>query len=561
MLSWRRSVTDRRRAFAPETKDSRVGPLIAFTAGGRARWTPKDYANLAVEGFTRNPVAYRCVRMIAETAAATPLQVFSNGARDDEHPAAHLLARPNPEQSGAEWLEGLYGALQTAGNAYVEAAGDAAPEELWSLRPDRMKVVPGRSGWPEAYEYALNGRTVRLSRAADGWMPVLHLKLFHPVDDHYGFSPLEAAMFAIDVHNASGRWNKALLDNSARPSGALVFAGRDGERLTDTQFSLLKTQIDDLHSGSANAGRPLVLEGGLDWKPLSWTPADMDFIAGKHAAAREIALAFGVPPQLLGIPGDATYANYREANVAFWRATIAPLVRKTAAALTVRIEGDTPQSRTVAAVLAGANTVAVETPLGWEIVQFRRADMVGEGIWRLSDLLRGQFGSEGEMRAGATVGGVVTFLDARPQRVQVAVGEQRLPLTWRAGPIGTPGGPAVAETILGFTGLHARPWSPARLKCRRHGNGSIDVGWVPRSRLWGDSWDGEDRASDPLRFRVRLADGDAVRREIEVTDLQVFWSAEQIAADFPDGVDGHVTVSVAQWGDGYGWGQEASLKL
>jgi HK97 family phage portal protein len=83
-----------------------------------------------------------------------------------------------------------------------------------------------------------------------------------------------------------------------------------------------------------NAGRPLILEGGLDWKPMSWTPADMDFIAGKHAAAREIALAFGVPPQLLGIPGDATYANYREANVAFWRGTVVPLARKTAAALT-----------------------------------------------------------------------------------------------------------------------------------------------------------------------------------------------------------------------------------
>ena len=48
----------------------------------------------------------------------------------------------------------------------------------------------------------------------------------------------------------------------------------------------------------------------------------MDFIAGKHAAAREIALAFGVPPQLLGIPGDATYSNYREANGAFWRGTV-----------------------------------------------------------------------------------------------------------------------------------------------------------------------------------------------------------------------------------------------
>ncbi|QDH74907.1 phage portal protein [Brevundimonas sp. M20] len=339
MLNWRRPFGDRRRIAAPETKDSRAGALIALTGDGRARWTPRDYASLAVEGFTKNPVAYRCVRMIAEAAAATPLRVFSDGVRRDHHPAALLLGRPNPEQSGVEWLEGVYGALQTAGNAYVEAAGDGAPEELWSLRPDRMKVVPGRSGWPEAYEYSLHGRSVKLARATDGWMPVLHLKLFHPVDDHYGFSPLEAALFAIDVHNASGRWNKALLDNSARPSGALVFGGREGERLTDAQFALLKAQIEDMHSGSTNAGRPLVLEGGLDWKPLSWTPADMDFIAGKHAAAREIALAFGVPPQLLGIPGDATYANYREANTAFWRATIAPLVRKTAAALTSWLGG------------------------------------------------------------------------------------------------------------------------------------------------------------------------------------------------------------------------------
>ena len=339
MLNWRQPFGDRRRVSAPETKDSRVGALIAMGSGGRARWTPRDYASLMASGFTQNPVAYRCVRMIAEAAAATPLAVFSDGVRQDNHPLAKLLAKPNPEQSGAEWLEGVYGALQTAGNAYVEAAGDEAPDELWSLRPDRMKVVPGRSGWPDAYEYTLNGRAVTLARAADGWMPVMHLKLFHPLDDHYGFSPLEAASFSIDVHNASSQWNKALLDNSARPSGSLVFGGREGERLTDEQFTALKNQIDDMHSGIANAGRPLVLEGGLEWKPLSWTPADMDFIAGKHAAAREIALAFGVPPQLLGIPGDATYANYREANTAFWRGTVSPLVRKTAAALTVWLGG------------------------------------------------------------------------------------------------------------------------------------------------------------------------------------------------------------------------------
>ncbi len=334
---------------APEAKQSRAGPLIALTGAGRPRWTPRDYANLAREGFSRNAVAYRCVRMIAEAAASAPLIVFADGVRDDDHPAARLLAKPNPEQSGAEWLEGVYGALQTAGNAYVEAVGDEVPGELWSLRPDRVQIVPGRAGWPEAYEYAVGGRSVRIGREADGWMPVMQLKLFHPTDDHYGFSPLEAASFAIDAHNASGAWNKALLDNAARPSGALVFNGRDGERLTEGQFAALKAELGEAHAGATNAGRPMVLEGGLDWKPMSLSPADMDFIAGKHAAAREIALAFGVPPQLLGIPGDATYANYREANAAFWRGTIIPLARKTAGALTgwlggrfegVRIEPD-----------------------------------------------------------------------------------------------------------------------------------------------------------------------------------------------------------------------------
>ena len=349
-MAWLRWPYGRRaREGAPEIKDSRAGALIALTGAGRARWTPRNYADLASEGFTKNAVVYRCVRMIAEAAASTQLRVFANGERADDHPLSRLLAKPNREQSGPEWLEIVYGALQTAGNAYVEAVGDGEPEELWSLRPDRMAVVPGRGGWPEAWEYSVDGRSIRIGRDADGWMPVMQLKLFHPTDDYYGLSPLEAAAFAIDVHNASGAWNKALLDNAARPSGALVYGGSDGERLTADQFAALRATLSDTYSGTANAGRPLLLEGGLDWKPMSLSPADMDFIAGKHAAAREIALAFGVPPQLLGIPGDATYANYREANVAFWRGTVIPLVKKTAGALTgwlapkfgdVRIEAD-----------------------------------------------------------------------------------------------------------------------------------------------------------------------------------------------------------------------------
>jgi HK97 family phage portal protein len=91
--------------------------------------------------------------------------------------------------------------------------------------------------------------------------------------------------------------------------------------------------MEAYHQGARNAGRPMLLEGGLDWKPMGFSPSDMEFQQTKDSAAREIALAFGVPPMLLGIPGDATYSNYQEANRAFYRLTVLPLASRVASAL------------------------------------------------------------------------------------------------------------------------------------------------------------------------------------------------------------------------------------
>ena len=181
----------------------------------------------------------------------------------------------------------------------------------------------------------MNGRTVRLARDASGFLPVLHGTLFHPLDDYYGLSPIEAAAKAIDVHNEGAAWTKSLLDNAARPSGALVFKGTSGlSNLTEEQFNRLKRELGDNYAGAMNAGRPLVLDGDLEWQGMSHSPADLDFANTRDVAAREIALSFGVPPMLLGIPGDNTYSNYREANLAFWRGTVLPLVARTASSLT-----------------------------------------------------------------------------------------------------------------------------------------------------------------------------------------------------------------------------------
>ncbi|MCX7899244.1 MAG: phage portal protein, partial [Methylocystis sp.] len=205
---------------------------------------------------------------------------------------------------------------------------DGSLREIYALRPDRMSVTPGKNGWPSAYTYTAMGDQIRFEMRGEGIEPILHIKLYHPLDDYYGFPPLAAAQVALDTHNAASFWNKALLDNSARPSGALVYAGPDGAHLTDEQFSRLKEELEENFSGSANAGRPLLLEGGLDWKALSLSPKDMDFTEAKAGAAREIALAFGVPPLLLGLPGDNTFSNYSEANRAFWRQTVIPLVAR-----------------------------------------------------------------------------------------------------------------------------------------------------------------------------------------------------------------------------------------
>ncbi len=315
----------RRRAAQTETRTS--GALVALSDLRAAQWS--GASSLAREGFERNPIVYRCVRMISEAAASLP---FRNLAGEDDA-LARLMAEPNHDQAGPDLMESFYGHLLIAGEAYLEAVSlDGEVREVFVLRPDRMRPIKGARGHPLGWEHRVGAEMRRLLREADGFLPVLQMKLFHPSDDYSGRSPLEAAARAVDVHNAGGAWAKALIDNAARPSGALVYGG---EALTEMQMRDLKEDLERSYQGAGNAGRPMLLHGGLDWKPMSLSPADMDFVEARHMAAREIALAFGVPPMLLGIPGDATYSNYREANMAFWRMTVLPLVNRAARAVSL----------------------------------------------------------------------------------------------------------------------------------------------------------------------------------------------------------------------------------
>ena len=278
----------------------------------------------------QNPIVYRCIRLISESAASMPWLLYDGETELEDHPLLELLAKPNSRYAGQEFIEAIYGHLLISGNAFIRQVSIAdVPRELHSLRPDKVKTLTDNAGWPVAYEYTNGRHKQKFNFSSDGSCPVVHLNLFHPLDEINGMSPLRAAHRALNIHNASSTWNKALLDNSARPSGALVYSSVDNPNMSEQQFERLKIELEEGYTGASRAGRPMLLEGGLDWKAMGFSPKDMDFMEAKNGASRDIALAFGVPPMLLGIPGDNTYANYQEANKAFWRQTIIPLVGRT----------------------------------------------------------------------------------------------------------------------------------------------------------------------------------------------------------------------------------------
>jgi HK97 family phage portal protein len=326
-------------SFLKRDVKSKAAPLTVQYSAQQPRFTPRQYDQLAKEGYQKNVIAYRCIKLIAQNAGSVPWAVYQGSGpqrkRLESHPLQILLSQPNPLQATSEFIESVLSFYLISGNSYIESVGpkEVAPRELWVLRPDRVRIIPGSHGLPSAYRYSVNGQFIDYQvdpvRGPIAGTPILHLKSFHPLDDWYGMSALEAAAISIDQHNDAAKWNASLLQSGGRPSGALVFKPGNpdaSDTLTPDQRRVLKEELETHFTGPANAGRPLVLEGGLDWREMSLSPSDMDWLAGKDVSAREIAMAFHVPPQLVGIDGSMTFANFEQARLALFDDAILPLL-------------------------------------------------------------------------------------------------------------------------------------------------------------------------------------------------------------------------------------------
>ena len=316
-------------ALPVEKKESAVGSIISARVLRMPQWASRSFEQIAKEGYQQNPIVNACVYMTARAAASIPLCIQRGETETDIPELRALMNRPNPIQDGEAFRIATISDLLLAGEFFAERVDvSKKPKELYRLQPGQVSVDPGPNGFPKSYTFKIgNAERVIPVDVTKGLRPVLHVKEYNPLNDWRGLPNIDPAAFAVDMHSSALRWNNALLQNGAQPSGALVYAPKEGgDKLTEDQWQRLKAELDESFSGTKNAGKPILLDGGLDWREMGFSPKDMNFGEGLHEAARLIALAFGVPPLILGIPGDNTYSNYTEANKAFYRQTVLPLL-------------------------------------------------------------------------------------------------------------------------------------------------------------------------------------------------------------------------------------------
>ena len=325
-----------RNLFKTKEIQKKEAPIVSYQSLGYDVSTKIAYQDLAKEGYSENAIVYRCINEIANNASRVNINLFRGDQEVDNHPLLDLLYNPSPTQSQVEWFQGLYSYLLISGNNYMLSVGgdNTPPTELYNLRPDRIQIRTGQRAMPQSYDYIIGGQIVESYEVdqATGNSKIKHIKMFNPLDDYYGMSPIQASSVDIDQHNLANKHNVNLLQNGARPSGAVIFKPKDetggSVQLSDNQRSQLQSDINSRFAGTGNAGRPMLLEGDFDWKEMGLSPKDMDFIQLKNMSAKDIALVYGVPSQLIGIPDAQTYSNFAEAKLALYNETIIPLLDK-----------------------------------------------------------------------------------------------------------------------------------------------------------------------------------------------------------------------------------------
>jgi hypothetical protein len=232
--------------------------------------------------------------------------------------------------------------------------------------------------------------------------------------------------------------------------------------------------------------------------------------------------ALAVAPATIGVTLDALPAG---ATSRLDRAT----------SVRVKLDSGALASVTELALLGGANLAAVRNDDGgWEVLQFLSAVLTAPATCTLTGLLRGQAGTEHAMRAPLAAGARFVLLDAALARVDLTEDEIGLAFTWRCGPASRDlGSPNYVEVAHTFVGEGLKPLSPVHVRGSRSA-GDLNLTWVRRTRIGGDSWDGIDvpLGETQERYEIDILDGPTVKRTLTATSPSAIYTAAQQTVDF-----------------------------
>jgi HK97 family phage portal protein len=308
--------------------------VVQFFPAGLSIYVPmqagqaaaRDFVQLAQDGYAKNMTVYACVRAIASAVAGLEVLLYrrgKNGVEEIEnHELLNLLKNPGSEfVSGGNFLEAVAINLLLSGNAYIlklRAGQNGKPVSLTLLRPDLVRVY-----WSNQIDYYEYNNKIKYQPK-----DIIHVREYNPLNPFLGLSRLQVADLGIEVDNGAHEWNARLLKNNMRLEG--VF--KVDQKLTEQQLEALQKKLEN-YEGALNAGKAMILQAGMDWKQISISPKDMDWVNAIRLNRREICSVFGVPPELLGDSEQKTYSNYKEARKAFYQETVIPFAQLLFAAL------------------------------------------------------------------------------------------------------------------------------------------------------------------------------------------------------------------------------------
>jgi len=264
---------------------------------------------------------YRATALISQTIGWLPWSVLRDMRQEWSHPVHYLLhSRPCKEMSAMCFKETLVRDALLWGNGYaeIEFSRNGMPRALWRLLPSRMQIFRSEETLDVYYRYfALDGRVFELPQSR-----IFHLKGLG--DGLIGDSIVGYAAKSIAAGLASEDTNNKLMENQLVPSGIITHPGR----LSPEAAERLKVQFAKRYMGRENAGKPILMEEGMKFEPVTIRPEDAQFLESRRFGIEEIARWFGVPPHKLADMERATFSNIEHQSLEFVTDALMPWVKK-----------------------------------------------------------------------------------------------------------------------------------------------------------------------------------------------------------------------------------------